>query len=364
MESTAMVLSSNSLALGSVDPAAIAAAEAAKAEIQSAYIMALKKPRNEQQSRVNILAACRRPQFADKVEYCKPVGGQKIKGPSIRFAELALREWGNVRSSVQVVYEDDYIRRVKVTITDMQTNACFGKDIQINKTIERRNGEDREVLGERLNSKGNKVYIVKATEDEMANKEAAAVSKILRNEGLRLIPTDIIEEALAIARQTIESGYKSDPDKAMKTIVDTFSKIGVSPVELERYLKHPLSGISPSELTELQGIYHAIKDGESKWADLFEGNGKDDSSEQAAKAKNKIAELKNRTKNTTMPAHDPQTGEVKEEVSEQQTSVQTQETQAEDKPPFDEAPKTITTPTAATSTQNGNGNGVKRTRGL
>ena len=45
--------------LVSIDPAAVAAAESAKARIQAAYIMAIQKPRAEDQSRVRILEACR-----------------------------------------------------------------------------------------------------------------------------------------------------------------------------------------------------------------------------------------------------------------------------------------------------------------
>ena len=94
------------------DPAAVAAAEAAKARIQAAYIMAMQRPRSYDQSRIKILEACSRPSFAEKVEYSKPVGGGKpIVGPSIRFAELALREWGNISYESQVVYDDEITRR-------------------------------------------------------------------------------------------------------------------------------------------------------------------------------------------------------------------------------------------------------------
>ena len=54
------------------DPAAVAAAEAAKARIQAAYIMAIQRPRSYDQSRIKILEACSRPAFAEKVEYRFP----------------------------------------------------------------------------------------------------------------------------------------------------------------------------------------------------------------------------------------------------------------------------------------------------
>src|SRR5574343_7946 len=107
------------------DPAAVAAAESAKARIQAAYIMAMQKPRSEEQARQRILAACKRPQFASRVEYSKPIAGTKIKGPSIRFAELALREWGNIDSDIFVMFEDAQTKRIKIRLLDCETNAAF-----------------------------------------------------------------------------------------------------------------------------------------------------------------------------------------------------------------------------------------------
>ena len=90
-------------ALAHKDPAAIAAAESVKARIQSAYWMAVNRPRNVDSARAAILKECSRPAFAEKAEYSKPVGGKRIRGPSVRLAELALRLWGNVLTDTQVV---------------------------------------------------------------------------------------------------------------------------------------------------------------------------------------------------------------------------------------------------------------------
>lgn len=251
------------------DPALVAAAEASKARIQSAYIMALQKPRNIDDSRDKILHACRRPMFAEKVEFSKPVGGKNIHGASIRFAELALREWGNVLSDVQVLYEDETTRRTRIMVIDLETNASFSKEIQISKTVERSVAKDREVLGERTNTSGKKVYIVKATDDEIHNKEAALISKALRNEGLRLIPSDIIDEAIEVAHDTLKKRDAADPDAAKKKVLDAFSGIGVKPKDIQGYLKHSTDAMTPAELQELRSIYSAIKDGEAKWIDYI-----------------------------------------------------------------------------------------------
>lgn len=254
-------------AVANIDPGAVAAAESVKARIQSAYVMAMQRPRNEMQSRSRILEACKRPEFAGRVEYAKPVGGKKMVGPSIRFAELAVREWGNVITETQLVYEDQNVRRIKVTVIDLETNATFGKEVQINKTIERKDGKGREIVGERTNTYGDKVFIVLATEDEMHNKEAALISKVIRNEGLRLIPSDIVDEAIEVARATIHNRDAKDPKAATKKLVDAFGNIGIAPKHLESYLGHSLDIVSPAELQDLRGIYQAISSGESSWAD-------------------------------------------------------------------------------------------------
>ncbi|MFX6702099.1 hypothetical protein ABTH29_19580, partial [Acinetobacter baumannii] len=85
----------------------------------------------------------------------------------------------------------------------------------------------REVVSERLNSTGQKVFVVVATEDEMLNKRNAAISKAIRNAGLRIIPGDLQDEAEHLILQTRQSGIKEDPEKYRKQIVDSFNNIGV-----------------------------------------------------------------------------------------------------------------------------------------
>jgi hypothetical protein len=265
--------------LQSVDPAAVAAAEAAKARIQSAYLMAFHNPRNEDNARILIKKACENPSFANAAEYKKPYweydksSGRTVKkhhaGASIRLAEVALRAWKNVLTDSNVIYEDDNVRRYKIYCTDLESNTTFSKEITVKKTVERKNSKDREVVGERTNSEGGKVFIVRATEDEIQNKEAAMISKALRNEGLRLIPGDIIEEALTVARETQAKEDKTDPQAAKKRLLDAFSGIGIMPSDIEKYLGKKADVLLPHEIADLRAIYAAVRDGESKWSDYM-----------------------------------------------------------------------------------------------
>ena len=47
-----------------------------------------------------------------------------------------------------------------------------------------------------MNSYGDTVYLVEATEDDLLTKQAAHVSKVIRTAALRLLPSDILEEAM------------------------------------------------------------------------------------------------------------------------------------------------------------------------
>lgn len=277
------------------DPSAVASAEQAKARIQSAYIMAMQRPRNFDQARINILRSCDRPGFAELAEYAKPIGGSNIIGPSIRFAEECVRNWGNMDVTQQVVYDDETVRRITVTVTDYETNASFSSSVQIEKTVERKNSSGREVLSERINSRGEKVFLLKATEDEIANKQGSAISKAMRNDVLRLIPQDLIAEALERARETLKKKDRTDPDSARKKLSDAFAKIGIMPNDLKEYLGHDLAQIQPSELQELRGIYQSISDGQSKWSDYVTPPQEEESA-QASDAKRKLHNLKEKLK--------------------------------------------------------------------
>lgn len=282
------------------DPAAVAAAEAEKARIQAQYLVAISRPRSYEQSRRNILEACKRPAFAEKVEYRKPTGKDVIIGPSVRFAELALREWGNIDYSNTVIYDDDMTRRIKVVITDLQTNTSFCSSISMEKTVERKVNKGREVVRERLNSYGDRVYIVRATDDELMMKQNALVSKALRNEGLRLIPQEIIEEAISLSHLVLQNADKADMGGAKRKLLDAFAAIGIQPIDIEEYFQHPIDRCVPAEFADLRAIYNAVKSGEAKWVDFIK-HGDDEESdpgkEALGKAKAKMEELKNKMEN-------------------------------------------------------------------
>lgn len=257
-------------ALIHADPAAVAAAEMAREQIKLAYFMAVQAPRNQREAWQRILEACKRPTFAQKAIYSKPVGGSKIEGPSIRLAEAIIREWRNIIIRTSIVYEDDSARRVSILVIDLEANLQLCREIVTPKTVERKNAKDRDIVGERTNSGGERVFIVRATEDEMANRESAAISKIVRNEGLRMIPADVVEDAMDEARRTRKQTAAQDPDFAIKRLVYMFGELRVDVADLERYLGGPIGKATPDQIDELEGIQQAIRDRETTWSAVME----------------------------------------------------------------------------------------------
>lgn len=251
------------------ETAIAAVTEKARAEIESAYIMAKKFPRNEEDARINIIRTCRIPSFAEKAKYKKPIGKSAIIGPSIRLAEEIARQWGNIDVEMTVLYEDPSRRLVQIRVIDLQTGSTGRAQFVIEKTVERKNAYGRNVVAERLNSSGEKISIVEATEDEVLSKQNATASKYRRNLILQLIPTYILADAIEQVDETIRSGVKTDPERAKKAVADNYAKLGIKPSDIEKYLGHSFAQLTPDEIVNLKDLYTAMAEGETTWAQIL-----------------------------------------------------------------------------------------------
>ena len=115
-----------------------------------------------------------------------------------------------------------------------------------------------------------------------------------RNEGLRLIPQDIIEEAMETADATMRVADKKDPDAAKKRLIDSFFKVGIKVGDLNEYLGHSIDQITPKELEDLRTMYSALSEGSAKWSDYVQSP----TDIAKAKAKLKAMEESNKGKKT------------------------------------------------------------------
>ena len=242
--------------------------------------MALARPRDLDIVRQAMLKDANRSSFARVAIYHKPVGNG-VEGPSIRFVEAAIRNMTNILTETTTISEDDERRVIRVAVSDLETNTYFSQDVTVTKTVERKKlpaGE--KPIRVRTNSNGQPTYIIHATDDDILNKQNALISKAVRTLGLRLIPGDLVDEALWHVRQTMAKEDAQNPDAAKNRIIDAFSQLGVSVESLKEYLGHELSSIDPNELQTLRALYSAIKDGETTWKSVM-----DDKAEREAKSK-------------------------------------------------------------------------------
>lgn len=260
--------------LATADTASSAVAAQAKALVEARYIMALRRPRDMDVVREKMLKECMRPSFAAVARYVKPIGKDRSKwpaGPSIRFAEAAVRNMGNITVETMTVYDDREKRIVRVTVTDLEANVPYFQDVVVTKTVERRHKKDGDtVVSTRTNSYGDTLYILEATDDDIVNKQQALISKAIRTQGLRLIPGDIVDECMDQVMVTQQNADATDPDAAKRKLFDAFHTLGVQAAQLKEYLGHDAASLSAKELSDLRALYAAIRDGEATWRDVMD----------------------------------------------------------------------------------------------
>lgn len=294
------------------ETASTAVAAQARAQIEARYIVAMRNPRDWDNVRMRLLKECMRPGFAKVARYSKPVAGSKIEGPSIRFAEAAIRCMGNIAPETMVIWDDDDKRIIRVSVTDIENNLPYAADVVISKTVERRFLQDGQVaLSSRMNSQGKLTYTVRATEDDLLNKQNAQVSKALRTLALRILPGDILEESMNKVMEVQRNEDAKDPDAARKGILDAFAKMNVMPSQLAEYLGHGTDQLVPAELIDLRAIYAALSDGDTTWAALMASKRAPADSEPSA-AQTAVDKVKERLKKPAPKQEviDTKTGEV------------------------------------------------------
>jgi hypothetical protein len=161
---------------------------------------------------------------------------------------------------------------VHVEIVDLETNVPYGHDVPVMKTVERRQTKPGDhVLGQRTNSAGDALYIIAATDDDIMNKQGALVSKAIRTLALRLVPGDLIDEAMDQVMITQKTEDAADPDLARRKLFDAFGSLGITIEQLKLYLGSDGSSLSPKETSDLRALYAALRDGETTWREVVDG---------------------------------------------------------------------------------------------
>lgn len=309
---------------GEIETAGKAAAMRVRAETEAMYALARQFPRDLDQVRLDIIESCKRPRFAMTARYKVPRAGKFIEGPSIRFAEEVARRLGNVYINCTVSHEDSEVRIIRVVVIDLQSNTPYSDETVISKTMDRRELKPGQVaLSQRVNTSGHVVFTVATPNGELLPIEGAAKSKIIRNLLIRILPSDILEEAMDQVVATLKSGDKKDPAGARKALIDSFAAINVQPSQLRDYLGAELAGMTDAQLDDLRGIYVGIKDGQITWKDIATKDEKSD--EVVTKLAEKVKANKAAKKAASQPSPPTSTESSAAQPSEVAQSASTNE---------------------------------------
>jgi hypothetical protein len=247
------------------------------AQIQSRYQIARRFPRDIETVRQNMLKECHRPSFcmpdmkkngSSVALYRVPRAGTNIEGVTIRFAEMAARNYGNFGIDIQQVGEDQTQRIYLVTATDYETNLVNTEIVNVPRTIERKYAKDTDtVLHSRTTSKNETVYTIIGTEDDIMMKRNACLSKAKRNLIMGFIPGWLVEECVQDIRATAAKKDAEDPDAAKRSLFDAFASVGVTASMLAEHIGHS-NQLQPAELEDLRGYFGALKEGYTTWAEI------------------------------------------------------------------------------------------------
>ena len=228
-------------------------ASRAIAEAQGKLVIAKRFPRDEVQAYNRVAQACQRKGIAEKAFYSYNRGGGTVSGPTIRFAEELARCWGNIDYGIKELSQDEGKSEMQAYAWDLETNAQSVQNFT--------NPHIREV--------GGKAKILTSQRD-IYEINANMGARRLRSRILAILPTDLVDMAIAECKKTL-AGNNDEPliDRVKKMVV-AFSKIGVTQEQIETRLKRKVDTMTVDDFTDYIGIYNAIKQGESKIAEWFE----------------------------------------------------------------------------------------------
>jgi hypothetical protein len=229
----------------------------AAAEVQAAYVIAKRFPRDERKSVDRILQACTRPGLADAATYAYARGGSDIQGPSIRLAEAIAQAWGNIRcgwreTSRGIGHDGIPYSEVLAEAVDLETNTPAHRAFVV------RHWRDTKKGGYKLTDERD-IY-------ELCANQAA---RRLRACILALIPGDVIDAALAQCDVTLKAKAEVTPD-SLARMVEAFAGFGVTKKHIEARVQRNLDAITPALLMQLRKIHNSLRDGISGPGDWFD----------------------------------------------------------------------------------------------
>ena len=232
--------------------------ERAIAEVQGQMTLAKRFPRSMVAAQMDVLDACKSPDFAAIAFYAVPNRGS---GPSIRFAEEIARCYGNF----------SYGHR-ELSRTETGINGPGKSEIEVYAwDQEKNNRSTRQITVMHVTDTKNGAKVLRDQAD-IDNKIANVASKQMRGRILALVPKALVAAGIAECKRTLAgTGDKPLSDRILG-MSKAFAAFGVNGEMLKKHLGHSVDNTTIDELADLMGIYNAIRDG-GKASEFFPADG-------------------------------------------------------------------------------------------
>lgn len=228
-------------------------ANRALGEVQAQVIMAKRYPRDPVIATERILADCDRMALAESAVYNYPRGDTRVEGASIRLAEDAARQWGNLSFGITELERRGEESSVLAYAWDLETNTMARKEFKVKHIRDSNRGGKQIVTAER------DIYEV------VANSGARRLRACI----LAVIPGDVIDAAVSRSKKTLATKFGDIPS-AIKAMTADFESLGVTKLMLEKRLRHRLEATQAAEIVSLNTIFNSITDGMGSVPDYFE----------------------------------------------------------------------------------------------
>ena len=227
------------------------------ADLQVVYTMAERFPRNEVKAMDSILLAFTRPLLAENSQYEYSKGGTEIRGASIKAMQQIAVCWGNVDAAWRersrgVDGRGITFSEVEAVAVDLQTRTRKRIAFIVPHWRDTRQGG----------------YALKDERDiyELcANQAQRRVRACLE----AVIPSDVVEAAMAQADATLKAKADTSPE-AMAKMVEAFAAFGVTKAQIEKRIQRKLESISAVQVVGLKRIYASLRDEMSEASEWFE----------------------------------------------------------------------------------------------
>ena len=232
----------------------------AMAEVQAAAVLAMNRPRDERASWNRVAKSCQRPGFADGAEYSYERGDSTVAGPSVKLAREMARCWGNIRYGIRVLSMDEDTVHIEGWAWDLETNSRVSSEAKFGRKVQRKQGRDTVwVPADERNLR------------ELVNKHGAIA---VRNSILQLLPPDMVDEALKLARKTLSGAaqekLEENRDEVVAKVTLAWRAFEVTQAMLEGHLDRPADNWTGEDVAKLRAMYQSVRDGNSDVSEYFD----------------------------------------------------------------------------------------------